>query len=348
MPAPYSYLTKPGLRLLFVAVLYLLTGSATPAQDRPCATHTGPFMGRDGFHFCAGDEPVLLYGASLYPFWEHSGIRYRAKGWLREDFKPYIDMILDRAQAARLNTLRVTNYLDDSYFWDYNIVWGNVDYLVDQAAARGLWVILDLSTYRHWLEKKRVPNAYDPEQWRLFLQFVGQRYRDAPAIAHYSLLGEIPDSKNTGLNPEDYVEFYRQALEILHDADGGNHLISAGGLAYLDYDSGIPWEAVYSLPHNDIAAIHIYSDGDRTTTLPRVFTWARNNRVPLLIEEFGFQQDMGDAQRAAAFQAMFDLLRAYAASGMLFWNLGPEVAPVSYDVNSETPLVWEVILQNAP
>jgi endo-1,4-beta-mannosidase len=137
-------------------------------------------------------------------------------------------------------------------------------------------------------------------------------------------------------------------LETLHTYDGGNHLISSGGLAYLNYDSGIPWELIYALPYNDMASIHIYSDGDRKITLPLVFTWARNRRMPLMIEEFGFPQEMGDEQRAEAFRTMFDLLHAYGVSGTLFWNLGSEVASVSHDINPDTPSVWEVIQQYAP
>jgi hypothetical protein len=177
---------------------------------------------------------------------------------------------------------------------------------------------------------------------------VGNRYRDSPALAHYSILGEIPDSARSGLTSNEYIDFYREALATIHRADGGNHLISVGGLSYLNYDSGIPWEELYSLPHNSMAAIHIYSDGDRNITLPRVFTWARNNHVPLLVEEFGFQQDMGDAQRVQAFQTTFDLLRSYAVSGMIFWNLGLEVAPVSYDISPATSRVWDTLQQYAP
>lgn len=342
---------RAGQRWLAVLIACgLLAATAPILQSQParCADRPGQFVSRDDVSFCFDGKPVFLYGATFYPYWEKSGVLYRSKGWLRPDFNEYVDTILDYAQAGGLNTLRASNYLDTAYSWDYPLLWDNMDYLISQAEARGLWVVLDLSTFQEWLEEHGGGGVGDAERWQPFIQFVAQRYQHTPAIAFYSILAEIPDQAATGLSENEYVEFYRQLLETLHTYDGGNHLISSGGFSYLNYDSGIPWESIFALPYNDMASIHLYSDGDRDITLPRVFTWARNRRMPLMVEEYGFQQKMGDSQRANAIHNLLDLLHEYDVSGTMFWNLGPEVAAASHDINPDTPAAWQVIQQHAP
>ena len=65
-------------------------------------------------------------------------------------------------------------------------------------------------------------------------------------------------------------------------------------------------------------------------------------------EEFGFQQGQDDAQRAADFQNMYTLGKQFGATAIVFWNLGPEKASTSYEVNPDTPLTWNTIVRNAP
>ena len=47
--------------------------------------------------------------------------------------------------------------------------------------------------------------------------------------------------------------------------------------------------------------------------------------------------------RAARFAWLYAEQDAYGSSGALFWNLGPELAGGSHDVNPGTPLTWTVI-----
>ena len=65
-----------------------------------------------------------------------------------------------------------------------------------------------------------------------------------------------------------------------------------------------------------------------------------------MIEEFGFRQDLGDQARAAAFSATYALGRGQGAAGMVFWNLGPELLPGSYDVSPATPAVWAAVARS--
>src|SRR5205085_1275717 len=116
-------------------------------------------------------------------------------------------------------------------------------------------------------------------------------------------------------------------MDYLFQEADPNHLISSGGPSHLNQaDCGIDWKSIFSLPHINMAAIHVYSDNDRTITMPMVAEWAASNGKPFTVEEFGFQQGEGDAQRSADFQNVYTLGRRFGVTSMIFWNLGPEVS----------------------
>jgi hypothetical protein len=56
----------------------------------------------------------------------------------------------------------------------------------------------------------------------------------------------------------------------------------------------------------------------------------------------------GEETRASEFQNIYNLGKQYNATAMIFWNLGPEISPSSYEVNPNTPFTWNTIIQNAP
>jgi hypothetical protein len=300
-------------------------------------------MRTDGSRFCANGEQIMLYGATFYPYWENNMKVYRSDAWLRQDFKEYIDTVLEMAQQAKLNTLRVTDYLNVHASWDSSVIWKNMDYFIQEAEKRHIWVILDLSTYRQWMRLHEVRAVFNPENWRQFVRFVTKRYKDNLNISYISITGEIPAASDDGASSTDYVDFYNSVLEMIHIGDDGNHLLSIGGLLYLNFDSGIPWQALYSLPYNDIVAIHLYSDEDRDISLPVVSQFARVIEKPFLVEEFGFKQELTDEMRAIAFAKTYTLAQSSDSAGALFWNLGPENAETSHDVNPDQPLVWQEV-----
>src|SRR6185437_465322 len=261
------------------------------------------------------------------------------------DFPAYIDQMLDLAVAAHLNTIRATDFLNEAPDWHAPQVWQNLDALLCRARARGMHVIISLTTFGNRLHAQG-HFAYDAAVWKDFLDFVGQRYRNEPAIAYYAISGEpLPPKGHDPLRPtgDQLVAFYRTTAAELSGADGGNHLISTGGLSFLNGDYGIPWQTIFALPHIDLAAIHVYSEGDRDITMPAVSAWAAQHDKPFILEEFGFRQAMGDQVRAAAFADLATRALAADAAGIGFWNLGPEVAPTSFEVSPATPLTWQVV-----
>lgn len=330
--------------LLFSVVLGMCCFPLTiiNAQTR-CTAKSSAFLWADGGTLCSDGQAVILYGATFYPYWEHNQKLYRSDGWLQPEFTQYIDRMLDLAQSAHLNTLRVTDYLNVRASWDNTAIWNNMDYLMAEAEKRHMWIILDLSTFRQWLSRQQVSAVYNPENWRNFIRFVTTRYRDTAAISYYSIAGEVPNTSDGGVTPTQYVHFFNTVLDFIHTGDTGNHLVSVGGLLYLNYESGIPWRALYALPYNTIVAMHIYSDDDRRISVPLVSAFAAVIEKPFIIEEFGATQAIGDQERATLFKTILDLAVPTQAAGVLFWNLGAEEAPSSHDVSSAQPIVWDII-----
>lgn len=234
------------------------------------------------------------------------------------------DRDTDAALAAGLDTIRIVDFLDAAGTPYDATRWARVDALIAAAETRGLRVILDLSTYRNQLRAQ----GKDPYgDWSAFLAFVGARYRSAP-LAYYALAGEPETTVPT--------EFYARSIAQLHAADPDTP-VSCGGLLQYGWWSG--WQAIFRAV--DVPAVHVYSASDEQA-LPAVASYAASLGKPLVIEEFGFNQTEGDAQRAAGFARIYALAASVKARGIAFWNLGPQLGD-SYDVNPSTPLTWAAI-----
>lgn len=328
--------------------------TATARSGSPSASPPGTaYISVSGQNFVENNMLIRPYGSTMYPHWTYNGALHRGGGWAIGAFKSYIDQIVGMAQQAHLNTLRPTNYFDGVAYGDwYNTtVWSNMDYLFQQATLHGMFVILDLSSFRDKTLKQGI-YPYDPSLYTTAFSWVAARYASSRALLYYAIAGEVkcPTSSDP-LRPasaQDLTNYYRVLSDTLHAADP-NHLISSGGLSYLNESHcGIDWQSIFSLPHIEMATIHVYSANDRNITMPLVSAWAASARRPFVIEEFGFLQGDGDATRAAEYQNMYSLGKQYGAAAIIFWNLGPEIGPSSYEVSPATPLTWRTIIQNAP
>lgn len=286
--------------------------------------------------------------ATFYPYWRHNGRILHGGAWSDPAFKEYIDSSLSLASSVGLGGLRASDFLDGAADWRDPTVWSNMDYFVDAAARRGMFVIISIDAYRKWLIKRRM-DPYNPLQWGTFLQFFAARYRSAPNILYVPIAGEVPppnSKQQWKATAAQYVAFFRSTLAALHELDP-NHLHAVGGLSFLNHPRyGIPWQQLFSLPYNDLADMHLYSQGDLRVSLPMLSAWCAEKRMPLLVEEFGAKQSMGDAERAAYFETVFAAARQYGAAGIGFWNLGPEIAPGSYEVGPQTPRTLQAVEQS--
>jgi hypothetical protein len=269
----------------------------------------------------------------------------------------------DLAVAARLNTLRIVNFLDEHANPDsapYDAWrWQRVDKVIAAAGARGLKVILDLSTYRNLLwNAGRNPYTTD---WGTFITFAtqrlntvtGVRYADDPTIAIVAFAGEVEPintGDNTrGITTQQVTDFFRRSFGQWKALDG-HHLLSTGGLLQLDWASGIDWKALFVLPGSDVCSIHDYSVKDQQITTPLVASYCRTIGRPWITEEFGWEQSIGDSTRAQRFSGMYQLQATQGAAGVAFWNLGPQTTGTTYDVNAASTLTgtWNAVRNAAP
>ena len=267
--------------------------------------------------------------------------------------------IVQRAQALKLNTIRVVDWLpaegDPTVAAFDASSWQRVDAIVAAADVAGLHVILDFSTYRNLLAAF-TSNPYAAD-WNPFLEFAanrintsnGNRYGSDPTIALVAFAGEVePPSKSpsTGVTTEQIVDFFNRVF-FTWKAVAPHQLTSTGGLLHLDWESGIDWRTIMALNGSDVCSIHVYSSRDQEIALPAVASYCAMLKKPWILEEFGWNARIGDELRARRFDEMYGLTGRHAAAGAGFWNVGPETGD-TFDVNSKTPNVVQVVRRHAP
>jgi hypothetical protein len=347
--------------LMLAAVAVACAGCAGgTSRARTASTfgqRPGTYVVSNGAGFLYGGHALHLSGFAFYP-----ALLGGAAAWSRTDFPHYIDEVVALGQMAGQNLLRPTNLWSATgpqQSWRDPIVWANLDYLVRTAQRHGMFVIMDLSGYRALLSSQGL-DPYNAANWSDFLRFVGARYSRSPAIAFYSILGE-PSVPTTTEATARLVSFYRTLTDDLYAADHGHHLITAGGFIHMEDESPATpwWQEISALPHNDIIAMKTYSQAD-LDLLPSVAAEARQLRKPLVDEEFGMPQYVGDAtptgrsynnlrvSRAQFFTAVYADGARNGVTVFAFWNLGCQMSASSFEVNPLTPAVWRVVSQNGP
>ncbi len=200
----------------------------------------------------------------------------------------------------------------------------------------------------------------------------GVQYRNDPTIAIVSFAGEPnPPNSQEPLRPgtEELTLFYGRVFNQWKSYDH-NHLVTSGGLLHIDWqalytsDSGIDYSAIFGLQNQDVISIHNYfahlpatAANDTKTSI--IATAAQSLNKPWITEEFGFPQTpvgnsvtYTETDRADWFHNVYEIQKAPAqgapSAGVAFWNLGPEVAGASHDVNPGTPATWAVVQQYSP
>jgi hypothetical protein len=314
------------------------------------------FVSEDGTQLIYQGKPLKLSGYAFYP--DQIG---GATAWHETTFPSYIDHILDLGALAGQNLIRPTDFWDTPYHdqkQDDVTIWKNLDYLVCAARQRGIFVQMDVSAFGHFLVSQGY-NPFDASNWKTFLDAVGKHYSDQPSIAFYSILGEpTPPTSFAAMNT--LVEFYRTVTNELRNADG-QHLITAGGFNHMEQETPQTpwWQKIYSLPNNDIVAFKTYSLDD-LNLIPKIAAFGKSLGKPMVDEEFGLPQSMGDASytgevynnlqtsRAQFYEDVYSFGEQAGVVGFAFWDLGCEIRDASYQVNPNTPSVWQAILRHAP
>jgi hypothetical protein len=346
--------------LMLVAVCVTSGGCAASTATIVASSideRAGTYIVTNGTAFLYGGHALHLSGFAFYP-----ALLGGTAAWSRPDFPRYIDEVVALGRVAGQNLVRPTNFWSTTsrhQSWRDPTVWANLDYLVRTAQRHGMFVIMDLSAYRSLLTSQGL-DPYDAANWSAFLRFVGTRYDQSPAIAFYSIVGE-PTAPTTVAATARLVDFYRTLTDELYAADHGHHLITAGGLIHLEDESDAMqwWQEIAALPHNEILAIKTYSQAD-LNLLPTIAKEARQLRKPLVNEEFGMPQYVGDTtptgrsynslrmSRAQFYTIVYIDGARYGMAAVAFWNLGCQVSTTSYEVSPLTPAVWRIVTQYGP
>ena len=354
----HGRLTVLSLAVVTAALAAAVVGVlGQPTADSGAASSAGVSV--CGTALCAAGSTWSMYGATVY----------------NPGLVPYLSGIKDPkgtialAREAHLNTIRVTNYLNvdgnPSTAPYRRSAWREVDAMIAAAGAAGMHVDLGLSDYREMLWNRCV----DPysANWSTFLSFVANRvntvthvvYKDDPTIAFVSLAGEpLPVGTHQYTSPatgrpctvtystSQLTAFYAFATAGWKSL-GGSVLVNTGGLGYLDESSsGIDWKTIFSWPDNAFCDIKAY--GGMLAWAPTATAYCRSIGKPVVVEEFGWVQGVGDAARAQDFATMYTTLRALHVAGTAFWNLGYQLGPTSFEVNPSTPDTFAAVVANAP
>ncbi len=276
---------------------------------------------------------------------------------------------IDLVNQAHLNTIRITNFLDregDPSTAPYDATrWAKVDAMIAAAYAAGLHVILGISDYRSMLWNNCI-NPYTAD-WTNFITFVANRvntvthvaYKNDPTIAFVSIAGEPLSvgahtftAKVTGhsctlsYTTQQLTGFYRSTTTVWQHQQP-SVLVNSGGLTYLDLDdSGIDWQAIFALP--TVAFCDIKTYGGMLAWAPNAVSYCQSLGKPIVDEEFGWRQSVGDRVRSQKFADTYSALRSMHFAGVAFWNLGYQLGGSSYEVNPATHYTFAVVRSNAP
>lgn len=327
-------------------------GAATPSAS----ASPSQYVTTDGKRFLYHGQPLNLSGYTFYP-----ALAGGTAAWRSPSFTSFIDHTLDMGLSAGQNLARPTDYWDKTntqQSWNDPVIWANMDYLTQAAQKRGMFVLMDLSAYK-WLLMSQGQDPYDARNWTTLLDFVGARYSHTTSIAAYSIVGEPPAPQSATATTQ-LVTFYNEVTDDLYRADGGHHLITAGGFNHMEDETPqtLWWQRIYALPHNDIVAFKTYSQHD-LDLMPAIAAYAGSLSKPMLIEEFGMPQYVGDGAfsgepyngiqtgRATFFQTVYDEGGRLGVYGFIFWNLGCQVGDQSYEVSPRTANVWQVVTRHA-
>ncbi len=316
------------------------SGAAATPTSKTTGSVSQHFVKVCGTHLCINGKQWEPYFASTY------------------DASHHLTWDIETAAQGHLNTLRITNFLDEDgnpLTAPYNEVhWRIVDQLIAGARAKGLHVLLDLSTYRNLTTQNDTRNPYLVD-WKPFLTFVINRvntvtkvrYGDDPTIAMFALAGEV--NPPNGTNPlhettQQIDTFFARTAREFKTLDH-NQLLSPGGLYQFSWNSGVDYKTIFSNPDLDVCAVHSPPTGPDAAITAQ---FCASIHKPWLWEEFFQPQGASDQARAQFFQQTYRAAKQLHAAGIGFWNLGPGLGANNDDVGPQTPLTWQVIIKNAP
>jgi len=263
-----------------------------------------------------------------------------------------ITLTLDRLRAAGVRHVRV--YLPNDWepgdkYWPHSI-YNKLRYVLDQAAARGMYVTVVLgtswfdviSTYaqpccsqiavygdQQYYDSPR-PAGYPNKladrwiDWAFQLNFrdwawsFASRLKDHKAVFAWEIMNELDVSNvYNGWLWDREVAFYRNLADLLKAADP-NHMVTAG-LASTRFMTDAQRDGIYGYSKIDYVTVHQYNNDPERTFADDA--WRARNRwgKPLIVEEFGL--DSRTYSFAAVQTYYTDKYNNWGADAVMVWDM---------------------------
>ena len=352
-----------------MAVLCTTAGCLLP---QPPPTVNAVTVCGNGTTFCLGGNSFYPYGAAFYSSTSQSGITSNPAG------------AIALAQKQHLNTVRVVNFLPHDLQSGFTTpvaqatndrFWLGADAFIADAQHAGLHAWLDLSDFKQLLLNS-CTNPYAPSMypaWDAYVRFAAERvntitgadYGSDAEIAWVAFAGEPypPGTWGPGANPAGWPTTCPSALiytstdltAFYAHVEASWKVYSPlptmpGGLSYLDLShNGINYQAIFGNANNDICGFKTYG-GMEAWLATGVRYCSQTLHKPSVNVEWGYQQGVGDATRAADFKGQFANNAAAGVAGSFYWNAGYQSATTGYDVanGTLTPLTFDAVVKSAP
>ena len=297
---------------------------------------------------------------------------FRANGFSDEQIQQLFDTYqdnwitesdLDIIAATGANCIRVPfwyrnfmineagDWIDDDF--DNNPGFKRLDWIIGQAGARGMYVILDLhgapggQSMNHSTGTVGRNNLYTSEECRAAMKklwvAIAERYKNNPAVAAYDIMNEPQNNDGFEAN-EHYVspwdsaawgqtnDVYREMIAAVREIDA-ERVISVEGI----------WR-IGNLPDpedegwtNMLYQVHLYDDTKQFKSLARkVKSYGKRHGVATLVGEFSNMDGIEICEEYGISWTSWTYKGGKGASGSWFWYYGsPEpVIPTEDDFDT--------------
>ena len=228
-----------------------------------------------------------------------------------------------------------------------------LDWIIEQAGARGMYVILDLhgapggQSMNHSTGTVGRNDLYTSEECRATMKklwvAIAQRYKDNPAVAAYDIMNE-PQNNDGFEDKEHYVspwdsaawaqtnDVYREMISAIREIDS-ERVISVEGI----------WR-ITNLPDprkegwsNMLYQVHLYDDTKEFNKLAKKSaSYGKNHGVAVIVGEFSNMDDFEICEKYGISWTSWTYKGGKGANGNWFWYYGsPEpVDPTADDFDT--------------
>lgn len=229
------------------------------------------------------------------------------------------------------------DWIDDDL--DNNPGFKRLDWIIEQAGARGIYVILDLhgapggQSMNHSTGTVGRNDLYSSEECRATMKklwvAIAERYKDEPAVAAYDLMNEPQNNDGFEAN-ENFVspwdsaaweqtnDLYREMIEAVREVDT-EHVISLEGIWRI---RNLPFPKVEGWA-NMLYQVHLYDDTAQFKTLATdIAGYGKSQDVAILVGEFSNMDGIEICENNGISWTTWTYKGGKGGMGTWFWYYG--------------------------